>query len=164
MASVARLKRSLGIPNWQPGLVSTAAEIKASLRRYRREIVTPAVVAAAGVPENPPLPWLWIASMIPSNYRPVFEAWWQLRILAQLHPPRNCPWCEGVPATVDHLTLECSRWSEVCFYNQVVPAEVFQFPRDSTNFQAKLQAVSVLLRNMDADGATATGEQGTEGA
>ena len=50
-----RLRTKLKVPKWQPELYLTASELKASLRKYRRHVVMPAVISQSGPSPNPPL-------------------------------------------------------------------------------------------------------------
>ena len=88
MADVHRLSTTLRIPPWQPEPGASAASLKSSLARYRKEVVLPLVLAASGAtPPNPALPWAWIVLNADTAFPAAsFGHWWQLRVLGQWYP------------------------------------------------------------------------------
>ena len=150
MASVSVLQRSLGIMDWKPSPGMSTLELKSSLQKYRREVVTPAVTEAAGVAANPPLPWHWLAAVGSCEFREAFEAWWQLRVLGHLIPGRQCPWCTETDLTSVHLEFHCARWASLCFWNGILPCELFGYPDEEKMFEVKLRLLEQLLPRMDA--------------
>ena len=112
-------------------------------------MVTPAVLNAAGMAANPPLPWHWLATVASCEFREGFEAWWQLRAVGHLIPPRHCPWCAETDLTSAHLEYHCARWASLCFWNGILPCEFFHYLAEEKTFVAKLQMVKELLPRMD---------------
>ena len=90
-------------------------ELKSSSQKYRREVVTPAVIQPIGVAANPPLPWHWIAAVASNEFRESFEMWWQMHVFGHVIPLRQCPWCTDTDLTSVHLVFHCARWASLCF-------------------------------------------------
>ena len=147
MASVYRLSSQLHIPPWVPAPSDTVTATKHSLKRYRDEIVKPAVVVSAGAPpDSPPLPWAWIALNAGSLFsEEAFTLWWQIRLLGQPCPAKQCPWClPATPLTITHLQLVCPTFATACFCAGLLPAEAFHYTSQADWFMAVLATIQTL--------------------
>ena len=144
MASVHRLCSQFQLPPWAPAPGDTVAATKRSLKRYRDEIVKPAVLASMGAPPgSPPLPWAWIALNARNHFTEVaFTLWWQIRLLGQPCPARPCPWCSpATPLTITHLQLACPTFATACLSAGLLPAETFNYPSQAEWFVAVLAII-----------------------
>ena len=150
IASVGALQRSLGIMDWQPYPGMTTRDCKSSLQKYRREVVTPAIMNAAGVAANPQLPWHWLTAVGSCQFREAFEAWWQLRVLGHMVLARQCPGCTETDLTSVHLEFHCARWASLCFWCGALPCGFFGYPDVEKTVVGKLQLMGELLPRMDA--------------
>ena len=152
IAAAKRLQQTSKIPMWQPVAGSSLSASKRSLAHHRRRIILPAIRAALqSAPINPPLPWLWLASLAGDAFpQKAFELWWQLRVLGQPYPPMLCPWCEPRPElTSTHLRTECSTFATACWIRGIQPEEAFLYPSGPAWFQAALLAVHEIQRAAD---------------
>ena len=143
LAAANRLTTQHNLPAWAPEPDSPATALKHSLSRHRREVIKPALLAASGsMPENPSLPWAWIAihagGILPQS---AFELWWQIRSLGQPYPPVACPWCQpAVALTREHLQTMCAHYAYHCWTLGILPAEAFSYPAHPDWFKATLRA------------------------
>ena len=105
----------------------------------------------SSAPINPPLPWLWLASLAGDAYsQEAFELWWQLHVLGQPYPPMLCPWCDPRPElSSTHLRTECSTFATACWIRGIQPEEAFLYPSGPAWFQAALLAVHEIQRAAD---------------
>jgi len=135
---------ALHVPPWTPETNNTASAAKASLARYRKEVIQPAVLyTSEAAPGHPPLPWAWLALNADRAFpASAFEMWWQIRVLGQSHPRCRCSWCmPTTPLTRMHLQLACVTFAEQCLVRGVQPEEAFMYPGTAGWFIAALQAI-----------------------
>jgi len=148
MLAARRSQMALGIPGWQPEPNSSASSLKDSLRKYRKQIVLPAILSSAGVvARNPPLPWAWIALRAGAAFSTsAFEWWWQIRTLGQPYPSCICPWCSPcAPLQRDHLQVACATFAMRCWELGVLPEKAFDYPRSAEWFEAVLGVMDLLV-------------------
>jgi hypothetical protein len=148
-ASARRIQSLLRIPPWCPDDPVTAVARKASLAKYRREIIGPIVsTTSPSASGNPPLPWAWLALRVGHDFpADAVELWWQVRALGQPYPKRACPLCTDSSAfTRTHLERDCMPFAEWCWTSGVRPEEVFSYPTSEEWFQAVLQTMARVTR------------------
>ena len=148
--AVETLRCKLQIPMWEPDANTKISELKRSLQRYRREVVTPAVVAEAGPPPNASLPWLWLATRAFPRLVKAFEVWWQIRILGQTFPATMCPWCDTTPMTQLHLCNECRHMALICQGWRTHAKKLLDFPSDALSFELALEVCNELASSLRA--------------
>ena len=152
MAAARNLFTRLSIPPWKPENAMSTETAKRSLKRYRTETVTPAVMSLSGTPPNPPLPWAWIVLNADTAFpAPGFDSWWQLRVTGQTYPTTVCPWCNPTTAlTANHLRVSCPPFAMRCWTVGVRPEEAFSYPPDDSWFVAILHIFGEIANTRDS--------------
>ena len=142
LSAAQRLTHQHNISDWEPPHSTVRAQ-KRSLQRYRKETVTPALMAKSLPPDSPSLPWAWIAMNAGHSFsHQAFEHWLQIRLLGQPFPARTCPWCQpAVPMTETHLHLRCATFSYRCFMAGILPTDAFSFPQTAEKFCAAVNTL-----------------------
>ena len=152
--AVRRLKGRYSIRDWVPptGATRSAAVRKTSLKKYRKQMVMPALIAArAAHPQAYPLPWVWIAANVGRCFSAwALEAWLCLRTFGDtVWPCRRAQMCAFCGVDVGplrvHLVNECAVFAGAAAAWGFSPLTCFDAPADADIFAAVLRAMSNLV-------------------
>jgi len=118
------------------------AATKRRLKRYRYQIVTPALSKKLeeGRPRQPALPWGWIATA--SLPQSGFRRWWHMRCLRAWPPPvpERCPLCQSPePPSWEHMQ-RCKRIRMIMATMQSTWENCFGYPADPRSFRTIVEA------------------------